>query len=281
VAPTRRAEPRRRTAGGGSRLPRRAALLGALIVIHIAVLFPLASRNGLGVQDLPVADLPVADVPAAAADVSGELAELRGVQGRVDLEPQRDPAPTDGKVEVPERASGRFAVAPLVPAAPGVGRIAPRTAGAERYRVEVERGLPYGAAEFAAAVDATLSDRRSWSGSGSHPLVRVAGDADFRIVLASPATVDRLCAPLKTRGRVSCRNGFDVVINAWRWQRGAESYGSDLAAYRHYVVNHEVGHALGFGHLPCSGPGEPAPVMLQQTVGLQGCLPNPWPTRRE
>lgn len=240
------------------------------------MLLPLASRNGLTVEDLPVAD-----VPAAAADASGELAELRGIQGRVDLEPQRDPAPTDGKPSVPERASGRFEVAELSEAAGAAGRTAPRTSGAERYRVEVERGLPYGAAEFAAAVDATLSDRRSWSGSGSRPLVRVPGDADFRIVLASPDTVDRLCAPLKTRGRVSCRNGFDVVINAWRWQRGAETYGDDLAAYRHYVVNHEVGHALGFGHLPCSGAGDRAPVMLQQTVGLEGCLPNPWPTRRE
>ena len=233
----------------------------------------------------------MAEVPAAAADAaadaSGELAELRGIQARVDLEPQRDPSPTDGEPPVPERASGRFAVAKVAGAAGPAGaagaasRTAPRTAGAERYRVEVERGLPYGAAEFAAAVDATLSDRRSWSGSGSHPLVRVDGDADFRIVLASPETVDRLCAPLQTRGRVSCRNGFDVVINAWRWQRGAESFGDDLAAYRHYVVNHEVGHALGFGHLPCPGRGQRAPVMLQQTVGLQGCLPNPWPTRRE
>ena len=96
-------------------------------------------------------------------------------------------------------------------------------------------------------------------------------------MLASPATTDTLCAPLHTRGEVSCRNGDVVAINAKRWTNGAEAYGGDLDSYRIYVINHEVGHALGRPHEACPGPGDLAPIMLQQTLGLDGCRANPWP----
>lgn len=90
-------------------------------------------------------------------------------------------------------------------------------------------------------------------------------------------TTDRLCAPLQTNAEVSCRNGDDVVVNARRWNEGVASYGGDVDSYRVYLINHEVGHALEKGHQACPGPGALAPVMLQQSISLDGCLPNPWP----
>ena len=47
------------------------------------------------------------------------------------------------------------------------------------------------------------------------------------------------------------------------------------------VVNHETGHWLGFGHSNCSSPGAAAAVMQQQSMGMQGCTPNPWPLAGE
>jgi hypothetical protein len=47
------------------------------------------------------------------------------------------------------------------------------------------------------------------------------------------------------------------------------------------VINHEVGHFIGFGHASCGGAGQPAPVMQQQSISLQGCKFNPWPTASE
>lgn len=148
------------------------------------------------------------------------------------------------------------------------------------FRVEVETGTRQSAAAFAAAVDSTLSNPASWTGQGLWSLERLDGDdVDFVIRLATPATVDRVCAKagLDTRGYVSCRSGTSVMINLDRWLQAVPDYDGDVALYRLYVINHEVGHQLGYGHQACPGPGRLAPVMQQQTFGLKGCRPNGWP----
>lgn len=171
---------------------------------------------------------------------------------------------------VPRRGSGAFRVAEGSSARIGNGRLT-------TYQVEVEVGIPLAAAAFAKAVDETLADPRGWTRGGLYAFRRAPG-AQLRVVLASPKTTDQLCAPLDTGGEVSCRNGNIVAINAKRWFKGAPSYGRDIARYRQYVVNHEVGHALELEHAACPGPRQTAPVMLQQTLGLAGCVANPWPS---
>ncbi|MFE1168816.1 DUF3152 domain-containing protein [Nocardiopsis sp. NPDC058789] len=145
------------------------------------------------------------------------------------------------------------------------------------FAVEVEKGLPGRNGDFVDAVEEILGDPRSWGNDGDRSLQRVDGDdADIRVLLAAPDTVDRLCAPLNTNGYVSCANGNRAIINQNRWVSGVEDFGDDLETYRIYLINHEVGHTLGHGHVDCPGEGELAPVMQQQTLGLQGCEANGW-----
>ncbi|MEQ3550151.1 DUF3152 domain-containing protein [Pseudonocardia nematodicida] len=144
-------------------------------------------------------------------------------------------------------------------------------------RVEIEQGIDVDGAAFASYVAAVLNDPRSWGGDGSMGFVHTEGPAPLQVLLVTPALADELCAPLDTAGRLSCRNGEKVVVNLERWVTGTPDYADDLTGYRRYLVNHEVGHWLGHRHEPCPGPGEPAPVMQQQTLGLDGCTPYSWP----
>lgn len=155
-----------------------------------------------------------------------------------------------------------------------------------RYDLEVEGGLGIDTSQLARTVHQVLLDGRGWQTKDHLRFVNLSpaqmssvAHVDLHIVLASPRMTDRLCAPLNTAGETSCYNGRGaVVLNARRWVVGAKTYGTDLADYRIYLVNHEVGHGIGHFHVHCTGPGDRAPVMLQQTLRLEGCKPWPWPT---
>lgn len=132
---------------------------------------------------------------------------------------------------------------------------------------------------FADRVAEILSDPDGWGLDGELELrERDRCDTDFTVWLAAPERVadfDEGCGP-----RWSCRVGPDVVVNAERWDHASEAWdeaGASLAAYRRMVVNHELGHWLGFDHAECPEAGAPAPVMQQQSMRLDGCEPNPLP----
>ncbi|MEU2791481.1 DUF3152 domain-containing protein [Streptomyces sp. NPDC007100] len=165
--------------------------------------------------------------------------------------------------------------------APGRGEV-------KRYRVDVEKGMGLDGELFADAVHKTLNDERSWAHGGRRAFQRVgSGDADFVITLASPGTTAKWCAKSgldTTQDNVSCDSAATerVMINAYRWAHGAETYGPDkMYAYRQMLINHEVGHRLGHNHESCARQGALAPVMMQQTkfltTGGATCRPNAWP----
>ena len=155
-----------------------------------------------------------------------------------------------------------------------------------KYRVAIETGTPVPVQDFAALVDKTLGDPRSWIGGNNVRLQRVAGDAagvNFTVLLVTPGTAQDLCLAgnldIYWHGEPysSCQVGSRAIINISRYVKGIPNYGAPLEAYDQYAVNHEVGHVLGHGHELCPAKGQPAPVMQQQTFDLQGCTANSWP----
>ena len=180
------------------------------------------------------------------------------------------------------KGPGTFDVVPGVDRASGKGKYT--------YRVDVEKGLGLDGELFAQAVQETLNDNRSWAHDEAHVFERISsGRPDFVITLASPGTTAAWCAKSgldTTKDNVSCDSASTerVMINAYRWAQGSTTYGDKIHAYRQMLINHEVGHRLGHGHVTCDRNGELAPVMQQQTKFLDHdgihCRPNPWPYPR-
>jgi hypothetical protein len=211
--------------------------------------------------------------PSAAATTAGPDLPAVANPSAEAIQPEATPS-APAAISVPQRGSGTFTVAG------GTTKVRGTTGTLVRYQVRVEKGSGQGANTFAEAVDTTLADPRGWTAAKKWRFQRVAGgDVDAVILLATPETTNRICRAggLDPGGYTSCRTGDQVVINLARWLLAVPAFGGDLDTYRKYVVNHEMGHQLGHGHVLCGGSGRPAPVMQQQTLGLQGCVPNAWP----
>lgn len=136
-------------------------------------------------------------------------------------------------------------------------------------------------AEFSAQANQTLNDSRGWSQLG-YVFREVASGGEFNLILSEASQLPSFSSGCSVDW--SCRVGASVIINDNRWQGATAAWntaGGGIRDYRHMVVNHEVGHWLGHEHTGCAAPGAYAPVMLQQSIDLQGCKFNPWPLASE
>ncbi len=252
---------------------RRTALLGAAAATVLA----LTAASGTAPADSDPATTadPVAAVPDATDTLAPEVPTAPAAPGAVEPTATTPGDPPDAGTAGPDAPDAPVPALDLAvaPAAPPVG-----TGPLLRFSVEVERATGLDPGAVAELASAALGDPRSWARIRTLERTGDPAVADVRIVVASPATVDALCAEagLATNGIFSCWNGRVAALNAWRWEVGAVGF-PDAATYRTYLVNHEVGHALGLGHVACPGSGALAPLMMQQSKGLAGCIANAWP----
>lgn len=273
----------------------RAYAIPVLAVITAFVLFDIFSED------------PHSPGTSASGDSAAHTA---GAAGSATRGAGPDPADVDVKLpptELPpggrfaEAGDGDYRVIGGPGAAAGQG-----TEQTFRYVVEVEGGVDtaeYGGDDAVARfIDATLTDPRSWANDPRFRFehVKPGEKPDLRLQLSSVGTTREKCGGVDLEMETSCRttlNGENIVVlNDARWSRGAGPFHGDIGSYRQYLVNHEVGHAIGYAqHVACGADGALAPIMMQQTLSLNNselnsfspdsdypddnatCHYNPWP----
>lgn len=151
-----------------------------------------------------------------------------------------------------------------------------------RYTIATRGTITTSRRTFARQVQQTLDDPRGWRAAGIR-FVRVESGGSMTVVLAQASTLTSYSSACSTNW--SCRVGRHVIINQTRWKHASTAWNAaprtTLRGYRNMVVNHEVGHWLGWNHARCGGRGKLAPVMMQQSKSLAGCRFNPWPKPSE
>ncbi|MFJ4850421.1 DUF3152 domain-containing protein [Streptomyces sp. NPDC088733] len=190
--------------------------------------------------------------------------------------PTPTPTPTPTEIDVPATGSGMFTTARAG------GEKVGRGPHLIRYAVQVETGLDVSPDEAAREIAGILAAPRGWTHSGNNSFRPVgAGEPyDLVIKIATPGTADALCwagIHQSTHGEYNCEIPGGVVVNLKRWVKGSPTFDGPIHEYRALIINHEMGHSLGLTHMTCGGPGQPAPVMMQQIKGLHGCVANAWP----
>lgn len=221
-------------------------------------------KVGVGVLTASMAVLPTLAFAAPESEIGGASKVGESLAGL-------------NSAEQPDSGSGEFDTAKGT----RVEESERETERVVKVAVVTEKEISVDTEAFAARVLGTLNDERGWGADGSVSFELVAADeAELTVRLATPGTVDELCAPLDTGGYTSCRVDSDVVLNVDRWASATDNFleaGGTVDQYRVYLVNHEVGHFLGQGHVTVCEPDGRAPVMMQQTLDLEGCEPNGWP----
>ena len=131
-----------------------------------------------------------------------------------------------------------------------------------------------------------LADPRGWTGSGYefsettekayHVLIKKVPSHVMDEQFKSTPRLRGLSVTITYKGK----KPSEIWINQQNWMNKPKDFVGSRKLYREYLIQHEMGHALGRGHSPTRGVQNNCPVMYQQTKGTRSiCQSNPWITQ--
>lgn len=140
-----------------------------------------------------------------------------------------------------------------------------------RYSINIDADVKYPQTKFEEEVAIYLSNPDGWG--QLYDFVQVDQKPQVVIHLSSPAGIQ---AAGCDNPELSCAQmgGMHMRLNVMRWLKGSAESKLSLEDYRQYLVSHEMGHILGHDHVDCPGHNQPAPIMMQQTLGIGACKAN-------
>jgi hypothetical protein len=162
-------------------------------------------------------------------------------------------------------------------------RISPQGVALRTYCTAARGVSTAGLEELTGKLATTYADTRGWNDSGLVAFQHVASGCQYTVWLTIPSQMTSFGAICDNY--YNCQVGTNVVVNNDRWLYATDAWnktGQSIETYRLLIIDHETGHRLGFrDNNVCPGAGQPAPVMLQQSIDLKGCVFNVWPTAAE
>ncbi|MFD7918896.1 DUF3152 domain-containing protein [Streptomyces sp. NPDC059740] len=275
TAAVRRGGRRRRSSHRRGRPRRRSLLLGTLVTVGLLGLATYFLGGGRSVAVSGAPRRPSAHLAPTPLTSPSPAATPTPTQSPTPA-PSRTRTETKPKIDVPPTGSGTFVTAKASGATVGSG------SHPLRYVVEVEAGLEVSPSQAAQEIAGILAAPRGWTHDPDHAFQLVSAGAphDLTVKIATAGTADSLCwagIHQDTGGEYNCEVPGGVVVNLKRWVEGSPTFDGPIHDYRALIINHEMGHFLGHSHVTCPGPGQLAPVMMQQIKGLHGCVANAWP----
>lgn len=255
-------------------------LIGRWSLIAVGLLVGIVACAGPRLESTTGADEP-ATAPSAPATSGADSSSTAAVAPPASstLPPTTSTPSNPSTPSTPPDSSSPESPQSSQPATSATAEEQPPVVEPIAIRLRLDRRVDDPATEgFENLVQSVLTDQRGWQQAG-FVFSFSNTEFDYTVVLAEGPEVDSLCLPYDTFGRFSCQIGPIVALNADRWREAVDRWPASLDEYRTMLVNHEVGHLLGQHHPAerCPGPGQPAPVMAQQSSGVDPCVANPWP----